>query len=122
MKVARASGRAGVTARSRPSAGHVAMAAAAAWLILSGLLDAMTGLTALSLFSIAPLIAATVADERRTAVFGAAAVALAIGAGGGTASGGMRTTGPGLRWCAPSARWRSWWRVCAAGVRSAWRA
>jgi sigma-B regulation protein RsbU (phosphoserine phosphatase) len=51
------------------------------WLILSGLLDAMTGLTALSLFSIAPLIAATVADERRTAVFGAAAVALAIGAG-----------------------------------------
>ena len=81
MKVARASGRAGVTARSRPSAGHVVMAAAAAWLILSGLLDAMTGLTALSLFSIAPLIAATVADERRTAVFGAAAVALAIGAG-----------------------------------------
>jgi hypothetical protein len=57
------------------------MAAAAGWLILSGLLDAMTGLTALSLFSIAPLIAATVADERRTAVFGAAAVALAIGAG-----------------------------------------
>jgi hypothetical protein len=57
------------------------MAAAAVWLILSGLLDAMTGLTALSLFSIAPLIAATVADERRTAVFGGAAVALAIGAG-----------------------------------------
>ena len=81
MKAARASGRAGVTARSRPSAGHVALAAAAGWLILSGLLDAMTGLTALSLFSIAPLIAATVADERRTAVFGAAAVALAIGAG-----------------------------------------
>ena len=71
----------GVTARSRPSAEHVALAAAAGWLILSGLLDAMTGLTALSLFSIAPLIAATVADERRTAVFGAAAAALAIGAG-----------------------------------------
>ena len=70
-----------MTARSRPSAEHVALAAAAVWLILSGLLDAMTGLTALSLFSIAPLIAATVADERRTAVFGAAAVALAIGAG-----------------------------------------
>ena len=72
---------AGVTARSRPSAGHVALAAAAVWLILSGLLDAMTGLTALSLFSIAPLIAATVADERRTAVFGGGAVALAVGAG-----------------------------------------
>jgi hypothetical protein len=57
------------------------MAAAAVWLILSGLLDAMTSLTALSLFSIAPLIAATVADERRTAVFGGGAVALAIGAG-----------------------------------------
>ena len=57
------------------------MAVAAVWLILSGLLDAMTGLTALSLFSIAPLIAATVADEHRTAVFAAAAVALAIGAG-----------------------------------------
>ena len=70
-----------MAARSRPSAGHVALAAAAVWLILSGLLDAITGLTALSLFSIAPLIAATVADERRTAVFGAAAVALAIGAG-----------------------------------------
>lgn len=57
------------------------MAAAAVWLLLFGLLDAMTGLVVLSLFSVAPLIAATVADERRTAVFGAAAVALAIGAG-----------------------------------------
>ena len=57
------------------------MAAAAAWLVVFGVLDAMTGLIALSLFSVAPLIAATVADERRTAVFGAAAVALAIGAG-----------------------------------------
>src|SRR5207248_1287295 len=54
-EAARASGWAGVTVRSRPSAGHVAMAAAAVWLILSGLLDAMTGLTELSLFSIAPL-------------------------------------------------------------------
>src|SRR5258707_1173207 len=74
-------GEPGVTARSRPPAGHVAMAAAAVWLILSGLLDAMTGVTGLAVFSIATLIAATVADERRTAVFGAAAVALAIGAG-----------------------------------------
>ena len=81
MKPLAPAGEPGVTARSRPSAGHVALAAAAGWLILAGLLDAMTGLTALSLFSIAPLIAATVADERRTAVFGAAAVALAIGAG-----------------------------------------
>jgi sigma-B regulation protein RsbU (phosphoserine phosphatase) len=81
MKPLAPAGEPGVTARSRPSAEHVAMAAAAVWLILSGLLDAMTGLTVPSLFSIAPLIAATVADERRTAVFGAAAVALAIGAG-----------------------------------------
>ena len=70
-----------MTARPRPSAEHVAMAAAAAWLVVFGVLDAMTGLIALSLFSVAPLIAATVTDERRTAVFGAAAVALAIGAG-----------------------------------------
>jgi hypothetical protein len=70
-----------VTARSRPPAEHVAMAAAAVWLIVFGVLDAMTGLVALSLFSVAPLIAATVADERRTAVFGAAAAALAVGAG-----------------------------------------
>ena len=34
-----------------------------------------------SLFSLAPLIAATAADERRTAVYAAAAVALAIAAG-----------------------------------------
>src|SRR5256714_6520097 len=67
--------------RCRPPAANAAMIVAALWLILSGLLDALTGLIALSLFSIAPLIAATVADERRTAVFGAAAVALAIGAG-----------------------------------------
>src|SRR2546423_9597799 len=67
--------------RCRPPAANAAMIVAALWLILSGLLDALTGLIALSLFSIAPLIAATVADERRTAVFGAAAVALAVGAG-----------------------------------------
>ena len=81
MKLLAPAGEPGVTARSRPSAEHVAMAAAAVWLILFGVLDAMTGLVAPSLFSVAPLIAATVADERRTAVFGAAAVALAIGAG-----------------------------------------
>jgi phosphoserine phosphatase RsbU/P len=81
MKLLAPAGEPGVTARSRPSAEHVAMAAAGVWLVLFGLLDAMTGLVVLSLFSVAPLIAATVADERRTAVFGAAAVALAIGAG-----------------------------------------
>ena len=57
------------------------MAAAALWLVLFGVLHATTGVMVLSLFSIAPLIAATVADERRTAVFAGAAVALAIGAG-----------------------------------------
>jgi phosphoserine phosphatase RsbU/P len=80
MKPLAPAGEPGVTARSRPSAGHVALAAAAVWLILSGLLHAMTGLIALSLFSIAPLIAATVADERRTAVVAGAAAALAAGA------------------------------------------
>src|SRR5258707_7989627 len=74
-------GEPGVTARSRPPAGHVAMAAAAVWLILSGLLDAMTGQTAVSLFSVSPRSVAPAADERRTAVCGGGAVALAIGAG-----------------------------------------
>ena len=81
MKLLAPVGEPGVTARSRPRAEHVAMAAAAVWLVLFGVLDAATGLIALSLFSVAPLIAATVADERRTAVFGAAAVALGICAG-----------------------------------------
>jgi phosphoserine phosphatase RsbU/P len=66
---------------SRPSAGQIAVAAAVLWLVLCGALDAMTGLNVPSLFSVAPLIVATVADERRTAVFAAAAVALAIGNG-----------------------------------------
>ena len=57
------------------------MAVAALWLVLFGVLHATTDVMVLSLFSIAPLIAATVADERRTAVFAGAAVALAIGAG-----------------------------------------
>ena len=96
------------------------MAAAAAWLVLFGLLNAVAGLMALSLFSVAPLIAATVADEHRMAVFGAAAVALAIGAGWWDGIRGHANYWAGLRRCAPSARWRSWWRVCAAGVRSAW--
>jgi len=50
-------------------------------LVLFGVVHATTDVLVLSLFSIAPLIAATVADERRTAVFAGATVALAIGAG-----------------------------------------
>ena len=70
-----------LSTRSRPSAGHVAMAAAALWLLLFGALNVLTGLNVSALFSVAPLIAATVADERRTAIFAGAAVALAIGTG-----------------------------------------
>jgi hypothetical protein len=57
------------------------MAAAALWLVLFGVLDATAGVIVISLFSVAPLIAATVVDERRTAVFSAATIALAIAAG-----------------------------------------
>ena len=64
-----------------PSAGHMAMAAATWWLLLFGLLSAVTGLVVRSLLSVAPLIVATVADERRTSVFAGAAVAVAIGTG-----------------------------------------
>jgi sigma-B regulation protein RsbU (phosphoserine phosphatase) len=72
---------AGVTARSRPSAEHVAMAVAALCLVLFGVIHATTDAMVLSLLSIAPLVAATVADERRTAIFAGTAVALVIGAG-----------------------------------------
>jgi phosphoserine phosphatase RsbU/P len=57
------------------------MAAAALWLVLFSVLDAATGLIVVSLFGVAPLIVAAVADERRTAVFAAATVALGVGAG-----------------------------------------
>ena len=57
------------------------MAAAAGWLLLFGAVNVMTGLSVSALFSVAPLIVATVADERRTAVFAGAAVALAVGTG-----------------------------------------
>ena len=50
-------------------------------LVPFGVVHATTDVLVLWLFSIAPLVAATIADERRTAVFAAAAVALAIGAG-----------------------------------------
>ena len=67
-----------MTARSRPSAQHVAMAVAVVWLVVFSVLHATTGVTVYSLFSLAPLIVATVADERHTAVFAGAAVALTI--------------------------------------------
>jgi hypothetical protein len=57
------------------------MAAAAVWLAGVGVLHAMMGITVPSLFSVAPLIVATVADERRTAVFAGAAAALTIATG-----------------------------------------
>ena len=72
---------AGVTERSRPSAEYVAMAVAALCLGLFGVIHATTDVMVLSLLSIAPLVAATVADERRTAVFAGTAVTLVIGAG-----------------------------------------
>jgi sigma-B regulation protein RsbU (phosphoserine phosphatase) len=57
------------------------MAVAALCLVVFGVLHVTTGLMVVSLFSFVPLVAATAADERRTAVFAAAAVALAIVAG-----------------------------------------
>jgi hypothetical protein len=99
-----------VKARSRPSAQQVAMAVAAFWLVVFGVLHATTGVTVFSLFSLAPLIVATAADARRTAVFAGAAVALTIWADW---------------WYGPSADMTYWTRVgvvYAAVVRSAWRA
>jgi hypothetical protein len=64
------------------------MAAAALWLLLFGALGVMTGLRVSALFSVAPLIAATVADERRTAIFAGAAVALTGHRGGRRGAGG----------------------------------
>jgi hypothetical protein len=81
MKLRAPAGEPGATARSRPSAEHVATAVMALCLVLFGVVHATTDVIVLSLFSLAPLVAATVADERRTAVFAGAAVALAIGAG-----------------------------------------
>jgi phosphoserine phosphatase RsbU/P len=57
------------------------MTAAALWLVLFGVLHALTRMREFSLFSLAPLIMATVADERRTAIFAGGAVALTIGTG-----------------------------------------
>src|SRR6185312_5699800 len=46
-----------------------------------GVLDAVPGLIVISLFAAAPLIVATAADERRTAIFAGVTVMLAIAAG-----------------------------------------
>ncbi len=54
------------------------MAVATLWLVAFGVLHATTGVMVFSLFSLAPLIVATAADGRRTAVFAGAAVALTI--------------------------------------------
>jgi phosphoserine phosphatase RsbU/P len=70
-----------VKTRPRPPAGHVAMAAAALWLLLPCVLAATSGLLVISLFIVAPLIVATAADERRTAIFAGATVVLTIAAG-----------------------------------------
>ena len=57
------------------------MAVAALWLLLSGVLDATSGVIVISLFIVAPLIVATAADERRTAILAGATVVLTIAAG-----------------------------------------
>ena len=54
------------------------MAVATLWLVVFGVLHATTGVMVFSLFSLAPLIVATAADARRTAVFAGAAVALTV--------------------------------------------
>jgi phosphoserine phosphatase RsbU/P len=70
-------------ARPRPPAGHAAMAAAALCLLVPCVLAVTSGLTVIPLVTVAPLIAATVADERRTAIVAGAAVVLTIAAGPG---------------------------------------
>ena len=82
MKLLSPAGEPGATGRSRPSAEHVATAVMILCLVVFVVVHATTNMMVVSLFSLAPLVAATVADERRTAVFAGAAVALAIGAGG----------------------------------------
>ena len=67
--------------KTRPSAGHVAMAVAVLWLLLPCVLAAMSGRIVSSLFIMAPLIVATAADERRTAIVAGATVVLTIAAG-----------------------------------------
>ena len=67
--------------RPRLPAGHAALAAAALWLVLCCVLQAVTSIVVPTLFGVAPLIVATGAGVRRTVTFAGAAAALAIGAG-----------------------------------------
>jgi phosphoserine phosphatase RsbU/P len=57
------------------------MAVAAMWLVLFGVLHLLTHMREYSLFAIAPLIVATAADERGTAIFAGGAVAFTAGFG-----------------------------------------
>ena len=68
--------------RPRLRARHVAMAAAVLWLLMSCVLAAMPGPYDIRLFMAAPLIAATAADERCTAIFAGSAVVLTTIAAG----------------------------------------
>ena len=54
------------------------MGVATLWLVVFVVIDALPGLSVIALFAVAPLIVATAADERRTAIFSGAAVALAL--------------------------------------------
>jgi phosphoserine phosphatase RsbU/P len=54
------------------------MGMAALWLVVFAVIDAMPALSMISLFAVAPLIVAAAADERRTAIFSGAAVALSL--------------------------------------------
>jgi sigma-B regulation protein RsbU (phosphoserine phosphatase) len=69
-----------VTIRLRPLAAQAAIATAVLWLLLSGVLATVSGGIIVSLFIVAPLIAATAADERRTALVAGATVVLTIAA------------------------------------------
>ena len=57
------------------------MAAAVLWLLVPGVLDAVSGGIVVSLFILAPLIAVTAADEHHTALVGGVTVVLTIAAG-----------------------------------------
>jgi serine phosphatase RsbU (regulator of sigma subunit) len=57
------------------------MSVAILWLLLPCVLAATSGLIVISLFIVAPLIVATAADERRTALIAGATVVLTIAAG-----------------------------------------
>jgi phosphoserine phosphatase RsbU/P len=72
---------AGVKTLSRRPAGQAAIAVAVLWLLLPCVLAAASGLIVISLFIVAPLIAATAADERRTAIIAGATMVLTIAAG-----------------------------------------